>query len=257
MAAAEASLKTQMTFTGTAADCDEFVLNKFALNMKNAKVKCQSCSAALGDHRADAVSEDDVAVHLAHLEAASGANCVLPEQEGGDGIGLAGKVFLGGRESSLNPFVEKNQIRRVCNASDLHLVNRSDFQTWARKVETLESTGVLTHVLRLNWEDEPHQKLWKTEEWDTLVEAVRFVHEARVAGDNCVVHCAQGKSRSGTVVVAYHMAVYGTSYDDALRAVQAKRTIVQPNAGFEGQLRKFEKSDALSALRKEWAEWQR
>jgi hypothetical protein len=72
-----ASLKTQMTFSGAAADCDEFRVNRARLNMcvfflglcvsclfsrfmgvffcrKNAKVTCVDCSAALGDHRSDA-----------------------------------------------------------------------------------------------------------------------------------------------------------------------------------------------------------
>jgi protein-tyrosine phosphatase len=195
------------------------------------------------------VTEDDVALYLAHLESKSGANCVLDAEPD---AGRPGQVFLGGREASLNPFVSTNSIKRVCNASDLHLVNRSDFRTWAEKVESLEKSGALTHVLRLCWRDEEDQKLWQTEEWDTLVEAIRFVHDARVAGDNCVVHCAQGKSRSGTVVVAYVMALHGQGYEDALSAVKKKRNIVQPNDSFAAQLRKFERSSALAALREEW-----
>jgi protein-tyrosine phosphatase len=54
---------------------------------------------------------------------------------------------------------------------------------------------------RLEWTDTHDQKLYRDQPWDTLTEAVLFIEDARKRGGNVVVHCAQGKSRSTTVVV--------------------------------------------------------
>ena len=127
------SLKNQLEFTGS-ANCDKFSVNSFLLNAKNAKMKCKSCSNLFSDHAADAVTEDDVDTFLSHQEASSGANCVLDSDTSNN---LPGRVFLGGRSASCNPFVREHQIRRVVNASDLHLVARTDFQTLAQRVRGL------------------------------------------------------------------------------------------------------------------------
>lgn len=51
-----------------------------------------------------------------------------------------------------------------------------------------------------------------------------------------LVHCAQGKSRSVSVVVAYLMKKYNLSYSQALHAVTRKVADAEPNAGFAEQL---------------------
>lgn len=51
-----------------------------------------------------------------------------------------------------------------------------------------------------------------------------------------LVHCAQGKSRSVSVIVAYLMKKYNLSYAHALHAVTRKVPDAQPNAGFAEQL---------------------
>ena len=54
-----------------------------------------------------------------------------------------------------------------------------------------------------------------------LLGACRFIHEARRAGDGVLVHCAQGKSRSATVVTAYVAALHALPVTEALARVQA------------------------------------
>lgn len=51
-----------------------------------------------------------------------------------------------------------------------------------------------------------------------------------------LVHCAQGKSRSVSVIVAYLMKKYNLSYTHALHAVTRKVADAEPNAGFAEQL---------------------
>jgi protein-tyrosine phosphatase len=76
---------------------------------------------------------------------------------------------------------------------------------------------------------------------DWLKEQVAFVDEHRKADRAVFVHCAVGMSRSGMVVVAYLMQRDKLSRDDALKAVKAKRDIVQPNPAFMELLAEYEK----------------
>lgn len=55
-----------------------------------------------------------------------------------------------------------------------------------------------------------------------------------------LVHCAQGISRSATLVIMYLMRTNDLTYEQALELVQKHRDVVQPNAGFVAQLKEFE-----------------
>ncbi|KAF8661270.1 hypothetical protein AX16_001371 [Volvariella volvacea WC 439] len=59
--------------------------------------------------------------------------------------------------------------------------------------------------------------------------------------DNVIlVHCAQGISRSATIVCAYLVAELGMTGPEAIAFAQAKRGIVCPNLGFRFQLEQWE-----------------
>ncbi|KAG6850795.1 hypothetical protein H0H93_008833 [Arthromyces matolae] len=57
-----------------------------------------------------------------------------------------------------------------------------------------------------------------------------------------LVHCAQGISRSATVVIAYLIASSGMGMDEALDFTREKRSIVCPNIGFRKQLAAYAES---------------
>ena len=148
----------------------------------------------------------------------------------------------------------------------------SFFVAWAKQLPKVEGKGV--KFLRLGWADNGSQPLWKDQKWDQLVEAVDFIHSARQAGANVVVHCAQGKSRSATVVVAYLMAANPEPLQvgAALTMIRQRRPCagttllymslhararvltdppnVEPNDGFMQQLQEFSSSTDLVELRK-------
>ena len=52
-----------------------------------------------------------------------------------------------------------------------------------------------------------------------------------------MVHCAQGRSRSASLVIGWLIKVHSLSYDDALDYVKKRRAVVQPNVGFIRQLK--------------------
>jgi len=67
--------------------------------------------------------------------------------------------------------------------------------------------------------------------------ALTFIAQGLAAEEPVFVHCDAGASRSGSVIVAYLMGSRGLNYDEALVAAREARTCIQPNSGFEAQLR--------------------
>ncbi|KAH7360006.1 protein-tyrosine phosphatase-like protein [Pyrenochaeta sp. MPI-SDFR-AT-0127] len=64
----------------------------------------------------------------------------------------------------------------------------------------------------------------------------RFIQEGLKGGGGVLVHCAMGKSRSATVVIAYLMQEHGISPSEALSHLRQARSICEPNEGFMKQL---------------------
>ncbi|KAF2441602.1 dual specificity protein phosphatase 12 [Karstenula rhodostoma CBS 690.94] len=64
----------------------------------------------------------------------------------------------------------------------------------------------------------------------------RFIQDGLDGGGGVLVHCAMGKSRSATCVIAYLMQKHHISVSEALSQVQQARPIVEPNEGFMKQL---------------------
>lgn len=70
-------------------------------------------------------------------------------------------------------------------------------------------------------------------------EATDFIKKAIEEGKNVLVHCFAGVSRSATIVIAYLMRFHKMEYNTALSHVKSRRPWINPNYGFQGQLRRF------------------
>lgn len=70
-----------------------------------------------------------------------------------------------------------------------------------------------------------------------LSECLVFIRNAVDMGENVLVHCNAGVSRTSMVAIAYLMHYERMSYEDAHSLVKAKRPAIQPNAGFSRQLK--------------------
>ena len=71
-----------------------------------------------------------------------------------------------------------------------------------------------------------------------LQEAFEFIDSSE---KNIYIHCVMGISRSPSIVIAYLMYKNKISYEEAYDFVKNKRNVINPNSGFQDQLKKFEK----------------
>eukprot|EP00029_Vermamoeba_vermiformis_P001077 TRINITY_DN11246_c0_g1_i1.p1 TRINITY_DN11246_c0_g1~~TRINITY_DN11246_c0_g1_i1.p1 ORF type:complete len:172 (-),score=10.77 TRINITY_DN11246_c0_g1_i1:17-532(-) len=68
-----------------------------------------------------------------------------------------------------------------------------------------------------------------------------FIEAARASGGSVLVHCARGKSRSASVVIAYLMKKYNITFAEAKHRVRSARPIIDVNEGFHSQLTLYER----------------
>jgi len=70
----------------------------------------------------------------------------------------------------------------------------------------------------------------------SVLECIKFIDSALKNGGKVFIHCAQGISRSGSIVVSYLMYSEHIPYDKALNIAKKGRIICNPNNNFKNQL---------------------
>jgi len=81
--------------------------------------------------------------------------------------------------------------------------------------------------------------------FDILVDIddiVDQIHDEIIKENAVLIHCAQGVSRSASVVIGYLMKYEKMNFDDAYKHVKSLRSCINPNSGFVDQLKKYSKS---------------
>jgi len=71
--------------------------------------------------------------------------------------------------------------------------------------------------------------------------ACKDIDNALRGGQNVLVHCRQGVSRSAAVVIAYLIRHHAMSYDSAFSYVKSRRQCINPNSGFIETLKAWER----------------
>ncbi|KAF7359896.1 Phosphatases II [Mycena venus] len=70
--------------------------------------------------------------------------------------------------------------------------------------------------------------------------ACNYIRTSLARGDNVLVHCQQGVSRSASIVIAYLIREHSMTYDTAFDLVKRQRQCIKPNPGFVKTLREWE-----------------
>ncbi|KAH6639128.1 protein-tyrosine phosphatase-like protein [Boeremia exigua] len=177
-----------------------------------------------------------------------------------DQVPRAGKLYIGG----LYALYQTDLIRA---AGITHVLSVIDYDPLLQ-----DKFSHLKH-LHIRADDHPNEDLLQH-----LPEAVRYIDQglgefrnakaventgAQDANDDAggvFVHCAMGKSRSATLVVAYLMWRYRIDAETALRQLCEGRPVCDPNPGFKEQLLVWEqmcKSQTDAERQAIYDEWEK
>ena len=73
-----------------------------------------------------------------------------------------------------------------------------------------------------------------------LLNSVKYMSEIIKGGNDTLIHCSAGLSRSGYFNCALHMALYEMNFEDALSHIRLSRPQTDPNPAFVSHLEKLE-----------------
>jgi len=224
----------QICFTNE-ANCNKFKGHMLKPNM------CTNCLKDVSKHNAETVSKEDLIKALETTQKGEKTPSMILSANTNEGLG---KLYLGGFKAAINnDFLKDENVKGIVNTTGDGL-----FQLYGNKFqETYKSAASSNDIesLYVQWEDSISYDI----PMDDLKRVIEFIHEVRQSNKAVLVHCAQGKSRSTTAVVAYLMVKEKLTSQQALQLVQEERKLAQPNIHFIHFLSEFEKSDLLKELR--------
>lgn len=173
-----------------------------------------------------AVSDADISIIIEIEQSKHPGNLILPKSADPAAPPASGCLWLGGYQACRAPFLQARKITVVLNvAKSLEKF----YPAWGKEVAQLEAEKGLLQLMtpsllcsslhsdvhssfhslvaaitvrRVLWIDDTNQEIPVAE----LVELCRWIHTS-LQRANVLVHCAQGKSRSATAVLAYVMVI--------------------------------------------------
>jgi len=93
----------------------------------------------------------------------------------------------------------------------------------------------------LQWDDQLNQDLYSD-----LEPAIKWIKQGMDQGKKILIHCAQGISRSVSLIIAYLIKYNQWTYEKSLKSIKRYQPMAKPNESFRRQLLKFEKKNLLS-----------
>ena len=226
------SIRSQATFSPDPAACAAFYPNRLRPDM------CCTCMKKIFAHKESAVPDDMLIRHALEYsnKGRKTPSRILPPPQA---------LYHGGFASVLNRrFLKEAGVTGIVQtAKGLEMFG----PRWINGVAMArEKLGV--EFLELNWVDDPTQRL----EPEVLAGAVEFIRRHHRHGGAVLVNCAQGKSRSTSMVVAFLLAEGlvngGNDVEHAIAQVQQQRLMAQPNPGFVEQLKALQRDGFFHSL---------
>jgi hypothetical protein len=214
------NVKDQVSFKPSEQSCSNFRSNPFARTGKIVR-KCVDCGEDISAHHRDAVS-------LVSVRKVVESNSKIPNE-------ISRGLFLGGFQAAMNvKFLKDENVKLVVNTAGTALERH--FPSFGKLIESPVFSELGIDLVRCEWVDSVEQEIHLEEIQFLIVKIYETLHR----GHAVLVHCAQGRSRSSTLILAYLMSTTPMAYNEALEHVQSKRSMAQPNEGFEKQLKSWE-----------------
>jgi len=225
----------QIHFSGEST-CKEFVPNQFRRNF------CITCQGKIQQH---------FTAKPEHIAAALEYSVDKVPSKVWSRQDKECHLYVGGFKSALNiTFLKNHSVGLIVNAA--YLLDRlyppktKIYQEFERRRNSKD----LEHVeeMFVNWLDDPKQTIKSS----ILKNVLSKINECIfVKGNSCLIHCAQGKSRSVAIAITFIALAESISIDVALENVQKCRRMADPNPGFMDQLHTFERNDVFKELKEE------
>ena len=217
-----------MYFSGTAS-CPEFVPNRFRKNV------CSGCQSLIQNHSG---AKDEFVKAAIEYSVDSLPSKIWSMSDC--------HLFMGGFKSAMNiAFLTENRIGLiVCAAKNLSATFGSKYK---KLIEKRRSTLPEINEVTLDWVDSNQQKLDKKE----LSSVLSLIHRTMNFDQKSVlVHCAQGKSRSAVVCIAYLASLNSTtmSLQNVIEYVKSQRKMAEPNPNFHERLKVLELEKAFDHM---------
>ena len=224
-------IRSQATFSSEPNTCSSFSPNRLRPDI------CTECYHKIFAHSSDAVTDDkQIRAALEYSNKGRKVPSVILEEEG------LGHLYLGGYASVLNKsFLLSAAVSGIVNtAKGLEMFG----PVWMKGLQRAKDLGI--EFLELNWIDSEDQVL----SIQDLERVVHFIRKHRQKGGGVLVHCAQGKSRSTTAVIAYLLAEKNIHENvfETLEFIKSKRMMAQPNNNFLKILETHSKNGVFQAL---------
>ncbi|KAI0264762.1 DSPc-domain-containing protein [Gloeopeniophorella convolvens] len=134
----------------------------------------------------------------------------------------SGALYLGSISAVLDPSILKehniHHLVQVLDVPWLPSIEKDGYECYRMDILDVESQDLKPH----------------------LEDAVEDIDSALRRGQNVLVHCQQGVSRSAAIVIAYLIRKRGMSFDSAIAYVRQRRPCIKPNSGFVRCLQEWE-----------------
>ena len=197
--------------------------HKFQLRVPLAKAtagKCRECGVDIRQHHRDEVTDDQLLQVLTVTD------------DGIPSIILDGELAVGSYKAAIAA-CRQMHATAVINTAGLKL---QQFIPRTRKDFEVLRHAASPRLIDVEWEESESFKI----QFSDIENALAWGRTQVAKGRLLLINCAQGKSRSGTMAVAYVMAKLKLSVDQALALVKERRPLVEPNPAFIRALREFE-----------------
>ena len=109
-----------------------------------------------------------------------------------------------------------------------------------RAIISLTGTPLNTDVVSQLGFEYMHSHISGAPSIEQLEEIIKFIEQKNAQSKPVLVHCGEGKGRTGTVLAAY-LVYHGMSADEAIRSVREKRPGSIESPDQENAIREFEK----------------
>ena len=150
---------------------------------------------------------------------------------------IKGNLYLGGYKAAVNvSWLKKSNVSLIVNTAKglENVLGPKYVQQLSKRSNECPEIDICNYLI--------NDDLQQTLDIEDLKNVYNDVRKHFDNGSSILVHCAQGKSRSTTVLAAVLCFMTNKTVDEILKFIKSKRSMADPNTNFLNQLKVLEKN---------------